>query len=578
MSIIPRVAVLVALFFFGLVAPLCAQSDIQSPSPSTSSAKENQPAKKCETLRSRIYDSKGLRDVFIAMDLFEYAQCMNDPDILKKFDLKIYKIENEQLCFANDFLPSNEQKQKIKEVCGDDAKCTVQLFVHKDKKLISDCVTEKAYSGALGFGPFLLRVGHKGHWEMTSQAVNKANYKISPDGERIMCDASQDPDFYEFDDIQAHAQTKESVSGKITDQTIAKLDFYKWGHDRIKIATERCKDGQTRLALYWLGSTLHTIQDLFFHEGITNEEHAYLSGPDFNHDFDFENFDTRFNFGAESSTELLNFVLGEWERNNLQCSLEIRSLKGPMLSPVEKSGLYKKSFAYNIGKMIDYKKNGGSKIQKYLNTRRSIDNPNDYFLSKIMSTFKTFKVELKEKRWLGGLPDKTKAKPMLDNFLNINIKDVTSAQEEMPLHTIFSDLVGYSTRQNGVFSTKSDIYEIHRFVQRDKEYFKGQYMTNIARLKCSYSDYPSSLNNGIRHYGDDAKECVTLLSDVFKEYMEGKGYTVKLLSDRSTERWKVIFFEANKNEVALKYLYQSETIVDSSGKISDSYSSVTTYE
>jgi hypothetical protein len=139
----------------------------------------------------------------------------------------------------------------------------------------------KLFSGGL-YPPY----GHIGHWEVTGKTAEKMGFSAA--GINILCDASQDPDFYDFGTVAAHAQTPDEADLCGTDSTRrAKIisdavnEYVKWMDGRFT----KCKDalitGNTRLSLYWLGYTFHGVEDLAVHQGITNGEHAAaLESPD----------------------------------------------------------------------------------------------------------------------------------------------------------------------------------------------------------------------------------------------------------------------------------------------------------
>ncbi len=114
-----------------------------------------------------------------------------------------------------------------------------------------------------------------GHFDITRKMLK--SHGFSDDAAHVAADASQDPDFYEFETAAAHAQT-ENFKGSATDQIRNKaiatyLRLIGDHTGKIVALTPRKK----KCGLFYLGYTLHSIQDLAVHEGITNEQHAYLS-------------------------------------------------------------------------------------------------------------------------------------------------------------------------------------------------------------------------------------------------------------------------------------------------------------
>ena len=54
----------------------------------------------------------------------------------------------------------------------------------------------------------------------------------------------------------------------------ARAAFIRWSQCQLKRVADACtKPAEERL--YWLGYALHGVQDLAFHQGISNAEHAY---------------------------------------------------------------------------------------------------------------------------------------------------------------------------------------------------------------------------------------------------------------------------------------------------------------
>ena len=129
--------------------------------------------------------------------------------------------------------------------------------------------------------------GHIGHWEVTGKVVEEMGF--SAPGSNVLCDAAQDPDFYDFGTVAAHAQTPDEAdlcgpdSAKrtaIIDKAVD--DYVKW----VDAHFQRCRSAlgkeNLRLSLYWLGYLLHGVEDLAVHIGITNGEHASTAdNPDY---------------------------------------------------------------------------------------------------------------------------------------------------------------------------------------------------------------------------------------------------------------------------------------------------------
>lgn len=129
--------------------------------------------------------------------------------------------------------------------------------------------------------------GHIGHWEVTGKVTEEMGFS-APAG-NVLCDAAQDPDFYDFGTVAAHAQTPDEAdlceAGSIKRAAIIERaidDYVQWVYGRFGRCIAALDKGNRRLSLYWLGYALHAVEDLAVHRGITNGEHACTEdNPDF---------------------------------------------------------------------------------------------------------------------------------------------------------------------------------------------------------------------------------------------------------------------------------------------------------
>jgi len=129
--------------------------------------------------------------------------------------------------------------------------------------------------------------GHIGHWEVTGKVIEEMGF--SAPGSNVLCDAAQDPDFYDFGTVAAHAQTPDEADlcgpdsvkrTAIIDKAID--DYVGWVDAQLQRCTSALEKRNTRLSLYWLAYALHGVEDLAVHRGITNGEHASTAdNPDF---------------------------------------------------------------------------------------------------------------------------------------------------------------------------------------------------------------------------------------------------------------------------------------------------------
>lgn len=114
-----------------------------------------------------------------------------------------------------------------------------------------------------------------GHLEITGDVLR--SFGFSENAIDVVGDASQDPDFYDWNTPYAHAQTNNDEEGRTAEsQKEAQANYLSW----IKRLTERLlsiTEKDVRSGLFMFGYILHGIQDLATHKGITNAQHSYLS-------------------------------------------------------------------------------------------------------------------------------------------------------------------------------------------------------------------------------------------------------------------------------------------------------------
>ena len=118
-----------------------------------------------------------------------------------------------------------------------------------------------------------------GHYDLTRDAL--MNFKVSDSAVTVAADASQEPDFFEFNVPAAHAQTPNDDNSGVT--TLTKPEaiavYTQWMATRIKACSTTAKS-DAKGGLFLLGYMLHAVQDLAVHRGITNAQHSYLSYKD----------------------------------------------------------------------------------------------------------------------------------------------------------------------------------------------------------------------------------------------------------------------------------------------------------
>lgn len=195
-----------------------------------------------------------------------------------------------------------------------------------------------------------------GHLELTSDILK--SFGFTSDAIAVAGDASQDPDFYEWGNPRAHAQTKNNDNdGRCCeDQDFAINEYISWvrtGRDGILKYTK-----SPEKALFFLGYTLHGIQDLAAHQGVTNAMHAYESyispgkdnDPDHlpvNRDYALKYSEGFLNAFKAKNPDLFKSMQG-YESKNLFFS--------PKVSKADKCKLLgKKDWDFSIGSFMEYK-------------------------------------------------------------------------------------------------------------------------------------------------------------------------------------------------------------------------------
>jgi len=113
-----------------------------------------------------------------------------------------------------------------------------------------------------------------GHLELTGDAL--AKFSFSEDALSIAGDAAQDPDFYEWYNPAAHAQSDCDIKTGATIQSNADAvtSYLAWFDVQKKRFLGASNDTH---ALFYLGYLLHGVQDLASHQGVTNAQHAFES-------------------------------------------------------------------------------------------------------------------------------------------------------------------------------------------------------------------------------------------------------------------------------------------------------------
>ncbi|MEK6373845.1 MAG: caspase family protein [Acidobacteriota bacterium] len=209
----------------------------------------------------------------------------------------------------------------------------------------------KAMAGGGKLAFLALHWGKRGHYEITRTALSQVNPQLPPQVVQIVSDASQDADFWEWGNPAAHGQSKQDKNLRPSSVQKSQEDFIDWEVRSIGRVAENC--AKPRAALYYLGYALHGIQDLVFHGGMTNAEHAHRDyvGPaavDTE-----EDYAVKFAAAANVSAELIRRVLAR-----VPCAAAMTSYQeGGWLSVSEKRELFKnRSRDFSVSAVLEFRK------------------------------------------------------------------------------------------------------------------------------------------------------------------------------------------------------------------------------
>ncbi|HPP04373.1 MAG TPA: hypothetical protein PK351_06050 [Spirochaetota bacterium] len=112
----------------------------------------------------------------------------------------------------------------------------------------------------------------------------------------IIAFASRDIDLYLFGFLPSHAQTDKydynreySIDELKKIETMAVFRYLKFINSYYKKIDEAYYNNEIVKGAYYLGFIIHSIEDLFAHYGMTNEQHRYLDKKSKSPDYDIEN-------------------------------------------------------------------------------------------------------------------------------------------------------------------------------------------------------------------------------------------------------------------------------------------------
>lgn len=265
-----RILAIVALIFAGPF--LSAQDDI---------------CKEQSAARRRVVDRHGkLAPVISAADIVVLTVC-GDDDVVNLFNAGLKNRSYQPVSFIAIVAAMRKVAYRVPEsVCPDVSRCDAYVAVSSLPDDLQD-KTAAAGSGGLPDIPqhavlsfFARHAGSllAGHFEITQSAVDQYGSKfsqpMSANARATLADASRDPDFFEWLHPEAHAQTANGGDGRILPGD-AREAFRKWEIAQIRSIAGACSNHDLTAAVYWTGYAMHGFQDLAFHAGMTNAEHAF---------------------------------------------------------------------------------------------------------------------------------------------------------------------------------------------------------------------------------------------------------------------------------------------------------------
>ena len=167
-----------------------------------------------------------------------------------------------------------------------------------------------------------------GHYNLTVSAAEKLNF--SDRAKRILGLAAVSPDYYDWDKAAAHGQTPNCQPDELSqfrqcaegmpaqDLNTARQAFFNYLIEQAHFVNNAVKLEKPDEVLYRLGYTLHALQDLASHNGITNAEHAYRSYLKNDDPDDIKKYGARYELARQWTVDFLNDVRGalgcDWEK------------------------------------------------------------------------------------------------------------------------------------------------------------------------------------------------------------------------------------------------------------------------
>lgn len=123
----------------------------------------------------------------------------------------------------------------------------------------------------------------KGHSDITEEAIDRmpSQLRFNPTARELVSRASQAPDLYRWSQERYHAHTPHYQPSDRSDRSHkilqGKRTFQELLNTSLRHFQKYAGDGAFDRALFVLGSSLHAVQDLVYHRGMTLQQHAGLS-------------------------------------------------------------------------------------------------------------------------------------------------------------------------------------------------------------------------------------------------------------------------------------------------------------
>jgi hypothetical protein len=305
--------------------------------------------------RARVFAGEDLQPTILSADLLHLGICVPGGEPLNAAAQRKLEAGYEVREVPLTSLPTAELKSAA--ICPSVGECRAEIYRRKDLESLGD-PQKFGLSGGLPFAAFLGHVGKKGHFEITTVALQAPSVKASADSVAVMAAASRDADFYEWSVPAAHAQTPNLPDGRIDPKRFGGSQgaFLRWVQAGVRRVAAQCSAGQPRLAAYALGYAMHAVQDLAFHEGITNAEHSFRDydesqkvGIDFQ-----ERYDEKFDLATAASLDLLRKVRAVLPASCWDHMIHLQNTS-PLGASEKQQLLGKKSTDFGVVAFIEYR-------------------------------------------------------------------------------------------------------------------------------------------------------------------------------------------------------------------------------